>query len=70
MLLRATENAVAVHIWPAGRYLPTPSIYQSSLQCDFCVPYHLAIRSVTKGKAWPPGKTFSPLKNVLDILYA
>jgi len=24
MLPRATENAVAGHIWPAGRYLPTP----------------------------------------------
>jgi len=26
MLLRATENAVAGHVWPAGRYLPTPVI--------------------------------------------
>jgi len=26
MLLRATENAVAGHIWPAGRYLPTPDL--------------------------------------------
>jgi len=24
MLVRATENVVAGHIWPAGRYLPTP----------------------------------------------
>jgi len=24
MLPRATENAVAGHIWPAARYLPTP----------------------------------------------
>jgi len=26
MLLWATENAVAGHIWPAVRYLPTPVI--------------------------------------------
>jgi len=26
MLLRATENAVAGQIWPAGRYLPTPAL--------------------------------------------
>jgi len=25
-LLRATENAAAGHIWPAGRYLPTPGL--------------------------------------------
>jgi len=24
MLVRATENVVAGHIWTAGRYLPTP----------------------------------------------
>jgi len=32
MLLRATENAVAGHIWPAGRYLPTPALAQSAAQ--------------------------------------
>ena len=69
MLLRATENAVAGLIWPAGRYLPTPAIYQSSLQCDFCIPYHLANRSVTKGRAWPPWKNFlSPEKCLGHIL--
>jgi len=26
MLLWATENAVTGHIWPAGRYLPTPAL--------------------------------------------
>jgi len=26
MLLRATENAVARRIWPAGCYLPTPGL--------------------------------------------
>jgi len=26
MLLRATENSVAGHIWLAGRYLPTPAL--------------------------------------------
>jgi len=26
MLVRATENVVADHISPAGRYLPTPSV--------------------------------------------
>ena len=60
MLLRATENAVAGHIWHACRYLPTPAIYQSSLQCDFCIAIHLATRSVTKGRTWPPWKNFIP----------
>jgi len=26
MLSRATEHAVTGHIWPAGRYLPTPAL--------------------------------------------
>jgi len=26
MLPRAKENAVAGHIWPAGRYFPTPDL--------------------------------------------
>jgi len=26
IFLRATENAVSGHIWPEGRYLPTPGI--------------------------------------------
>jgi len=26
MLQRVTENAVAGHIWPEGRYLPTPGL--------------------------------------------
>jgi len=26
MLPRVTINAVADHIWPTGRYLPTPAI--------------------------------------------
>jgi len=26
MLPRATENAVAGHMWPAGRYLLTPDL--------------------------------------------
>ena len=30
MLLRAIENAVAGHIWPAGRYLPTPGLVVSA----------------------------------------
>jgi len=28
MLARATENAVAGHIWPAGCYLPTSALAQ------------------------------------------
>ena len=32
MLLRATENAVAGHIWPAGRYLPTPDLENAKYQ--------------------------------------
>jgi len=31
MLVRATENAVSGHIWPAGRYLPTPDLITSAL---------------------------------------
>ena len=34
MLLRATENAVSSHIWPAGRYLP--------------IPWHTALNSIHK----------------------
>jgi len=30
MLVRATENVVAGHIWPVGRYLPTPALDQCS----------------------------------------
>jgi len=30
MIPRATENAVAGHIWPAGRYLPTPGVRDSN----------------------------------------
>jgi len=26
MLVRATENVVAGHIWPVDRYLPTPAL--------------------------------------------
>jgi len=26
MLPQATENTVTGHIWPAGRYLPTPAV--------------------------------------------
>jgi len=26
MFPRATENTVAGHMWPEGRYLPTPAI--------------------------------------------
>jgi len=30
MIMRATENVVAGHIWHAGRYLPTPALDQCS----------------------------------------
>jgi len=30
MLPRATENVVAGHIWPAGRYLPTPGLREKT----------------------------------------
>jgi len=45
-----------------SEYIP---IYQSSLQCDFCKPNHLLTRPVFKGRASPPGKTFSTLKKCL-----
>jgi len=35
MLPRATENAVASHIWPVGRYLLTPSV-DEHLDCTEC----------------------------------
>jgi len=48
-----------------SEYIP---IYQSSLQCDVCIPNHLATRSATKGRASPLWKNFLlPWKNVLDI---
>jgi len=33
MLPQATENAVAGHIWPVGRYLPTP-VLDDSFGCN------------------------------------
>jgi len=46
MHLRATENAVAGHIWPAGRYLPTPVVDSSiaATNSTLCV---LAIHHAT-----------------------
>jgi len=40
------------------------TIYQSSLQCDFCKPNHLMTRPATKERASPPLKNF-PLKKCL-----
>jgi len=40
------------------------TIYQSSLQGDFCIPNYLVTMPLSKGRA------SSPLKEVLDILYA
>ena len=40
-----------------SEYIP---VYKSSLQCDFCIPNHLATRSVTKGRPWPHWKYFLP----------
>jgi len=41
MPLRATENAVAGHIWPAGRYLPIPGLWAKTswepLFYSYCV---------------------------------
>jgi len=35
-------------------------MYQSSLQCDFCIPNHLVTRPVTQGRASPPLEKLSP----------
>ena len=40
-----------------SEYIP---IYQSSLQCDVCIPSHLATMSVTKGRASTRLKNFLP----------
>jgi len=46
-------------------YIP---IYQSSLQCDFCILNHLVTRPVSKGGLRPHGKTFfSPEKCLGNI---
>ena len=46
-----------------SKYIP---MYQSSLQCDFCIPNHLVTRLVSKGRASRPWKNFLPvLKNCL-----
>jgi len=37
MLLRATENALAGHIWPAGRYFPTPALGKRSITRQYKV---------------------------------
>jgi len=36
MLPRATEHAVAGHIWPAGRYLPTPAVEHYTTGVSTC----------------------------------
>jgi len=41
-------------------------IYQSSLQCDVCIPSHLVTMSVTKGRTSPPWKKSPLLKNVFS----
>jgi len=38
------------------------SMYQSSLQCDVCIPNHLVTRSVTGRRASPPRKNSPPEK--------
>ena len=44
-------------------------IYQTSLQCDVCIPNHLVTRPVTKGRTSPPWRNFLlPWNNVLDII--
>ena len=40
-----------------SEYIP---VYQSSLQCDVCIPSHLVTMSVAKGRASPPWKNFLP----------
>jgi len=32
MLPRTTENAVADHIWPVGRYFPGPGLRKSEIE--------------------------------------
>jgi len=44
MLVGATENAVAGHIWPAGRYLPTPVLYKSIASKKHSVRYELCFK--------------------------
>jgi len=45
-----------------SEYIP---ICQSSLQCDFCTPNHLATRPVTKGRVSSPGKTLKSQWNLI-----
>jgi len=40
-------------------------IYQSSLQCDVCIPNHVVTRSVTKRRASPHWKNFLPPEKCL-----
>jgi len=44
-----------------SEYIPT---YQSSLQCDVCIPNHIVTRSVTKRRASPHWKNFLPPENM------
>jgi len=39
VLPRATENAVAGHVWIAGRYLPTPDLAYSFVCCSYTETY-------------------------------
>ena len=38
-----------------SEYIP---VYQSSLQCDVCIPHHLVTRPVTRGRASPPWRNY------------
>jgi len=44
-----------------SEYIP---IYQSSLQCDVCMPNHLVTRPATKGRLRPPGEMYSSPKKM------
>jgi len=48
-----------------SEYIP---IYQSSLQCDFCIPNHLVSRPVSKGGLRLHGKTFSSPEKCLGYI--
>jgi len=57
MTIVVSHQAVPPHFTTKLR----PCIYQSSLQCDVCIPSHQVIMSVTKRRASSPWKNFLPL---------
>jgi len=54
MLRRATENAIAGHIWPAGRYLPIPGLVNTVTASLITIMGQMTEMSQRKKNRLPP----------------